>query len=47
MKKKQFLPYESPSSVCLMEEVEHTVLVSSGDDLPDWSEEGVNGNDDF
>ena len=47
MKKKQFFPYVSPSSICLVEEVEHSVLITSGDDLPDWSEEGVNGNDDF
>ena len=45
MKKKQFFPYESPSSICLVEEVEHSVLITSGDDLPEWDEVAAEGND--
>ncbi len=39
--------YESPVSCSLDEEVEGSILTTSGDDLPDWNEEGVEGNDNF
>lgn len=44
---KMAVKYESPVSFSLDEEIQWSILTTSGDDLPDWTEEEVNGNDDF
>ena len=39
--------YETPLVIPLDEEIERSILTTSGEDLPEWDEVGVNGNDDF
>ena len=37
--------YKTPLALSL--EMERSILTTSGDDLPEWDENAVNGNDDF
>lgn len=47
MNTKPFILYEAPFMVCIDQEVENSVLIGSGGELPEWGEEIVEGNDDF
>ncbi len=39
--------YETPLVIPLDEEMERSILTTSGEDLPEWTENEVNYNDEF